>query len=34
MLMQLSLELAKTREELRKALQSLALQIQEQEKPK
>lgn len=32
MLMQLSLELAKTREELRKALQALALQIQENNK--
>ena len=32
MLMQLSLELAKTREELRKALQALALQIQENKK--
>lgn len=32
MLMQLSLELAKTREELRKALQALALQIEENNK--
>lgn len=32
MLMQLSLELAKTREELRKALQALALQIRENNK--
>lgn len=30
MLMQLSLELAKTREDLRKALQSLALQVKDQ----
>lgn len=32
MLMQLSLELAKTREELRKALQSIALQVEDERK--